>query len=278
MATQADASWVKDDNRRMLHVVYRVGDMDATIEYYKKHFGMQLLRYRDITEDKYSNAFLGYGPETTNFAVELTYNYGVNSYDLGTGFGHFGIYCDDVAAVCEKIKAEGGKVTREAGPVKGGTSVIAFVEDPTGYKWELIQKPEAKEKLCQVMLRVGNLDRSVEFYEKVLGMQCLRKRRNEDYKYTLAFMGYGPEDANTVVELTENDGVDSYTPGDAYAQIAVGTDDVYKTADAIKAAGYEVTREPGPVPGIGTKIVACRDPDGWKVVFVDNKDFLAELE
>ncbi|KAH1251711.1 hypothetical protein AAZX31_05G213600 [Glycine max] len=270
--------WVKQDKRRMLHVVYRVGDLDRTIKFYTECLGMKLLRKRDIPEEKYTNAFLGYGPEDSHFVIELTYNYGVDKYDIGTGFGHFGIAVDDVAKAVELIRAKGGKITREPGPVKGGRSVIAFIEDPDGYKFELIERGPTPEPLCQVMLRVGDLNRSIEFYEKAFGMELLRTRDNPEYKYTIAMLGYGPEDKSTVLELTYNYGVTEYDKGNAYAQIAVGTDDVYKTAEAIKLAGGKITREPGALPGINTKITACLDPDGWKSVFVDNVDFLKELE
>ncbi|XP_002960285.2 lactoylglutathione lyase GLX1 [Selaginella moellendorffii] len=270
--------WAQKDNRRMLHVVYRVGDLDKTIKFYTECLGMKLLRKRDIPEERYTNAFLGYGPEDSHFVVELTYNYGVDKYDIGTGFGHFGIAVEDVYKTVDLVKAKGGKVSREAGPVKGGSTVIAFVDDPDGYKFELIQRPATPEPLCQVMLRVGDLDRSISFYEKALGMKLLRKRDNPEYKYTLAMMGYAEEDKTTVMELTYNYGVTEYTKGNAYAQIAIGTDDVYKTAEAVKVSGGKITRQPGPLPGISTKITACLDPDGWKTVFVDNKDFLKELE
>lgn len=271
-------AFAASDKRRMLHVVYRVGDLDKTIQFYTECLGMKLLRRRDVPEEKYTNAFLGYGPEDTNFVVELTYNYGVDKYDIGKGFGHFGIAVEDVAKTVELVRAKSGKVTREPGPVKGGKSVIAFVEDPEGYKWEIIQRPPTREPLCQVMLRVGDMDRSIAFYERAYGMKLQRKRDNPEYKYTIAMMGYGPEEQNAVVELTYNYGVDSYELGNAYGQIAIGTDDVYKTAEAVRQAGGKITREPGPIPGINTKIVACLDPDGWKTVFVDNKDFLKELE
>ncbi|KAI3435000.1 hypothetical protein D9Q98_003052 [Chlorella vulgaris] len=279
MAAAATSDWAKQDERRMLHAVYRVGDMDASIKFYKDCLGMKLLRFRDIPDEKYSNAFVGYGPETTNFAMELTYNYGKDSYDIGEGFGHFGIAAPDVAKLVESVKAKGGKVSREAGPVKGGKTVIAFVDDPTGYKFELIQREgEITEPLAQVMLRVGDLDRSIKFYTEVMGMQLIRTRDNPENKYTLAFLGYGPEESNTVFELTYNYGKDSYSKGDAYAQVAISTNDVYKTGDQVKAAGGNVLRDPGPVPGIGTKILAITDPDGYKIVFVDNEDFLKELE
>ncbi|KAK9208563.1 hypothetical protein WN944_000921 [Citrus x changshan-huyou] len=303
-AHESALEWVKKDKRRMLHVVYRVGDLDRTIKFYTECLGMKLLRKRDIPEEKYTNAFLGYGPEDSHFVIELTYSklsdwrftfvtpllnseatefemnlyYGVDKYDIGTGFGHFGIAVDDVAKTVELIKAKGGKVTREPGPVKGGNTVIAFIEDPDGYKFELLERGPTPEPLCQVMLRVGDLDRSINFYEKAFGMELLRKRDNPEYKYTIAMMGYGPEDKNVVLELTYNYGVTDYDKGNAYAQIAIGTDDVYKTAEAIKLFGGKVTREPGPLPGINTKITACLDPDGWKTVFVDNVDFLKELE
>ncbi|PIA64818.1 hypothetical protein AQUCO_00100348v1 [Aquilegia coerulea] len=260
--------WVKKDNRRMLHVVYRVGDLDKTIKFYTECLGMKLLRKRDIPEERYTNAFLGYGPEDSHFVVELTYNYGVDKYDIGAGFGHFGIAVEDVAKTVDLVKAKGGKVTREPGPVKGGNTVIAFVEDPDGYKFELLERGPTPEPLCQVMLRVGDLDRAIKFYEKAFGMELLRKRDNPEYKYTIAMMGYGPEDKNVVLELTYNYGVTEYDKGNAYAQIAIGTDDVYKTAEAIKLYGGQITREPGPLPGISTKITACLDPDGWKSVWL----------
>ncbi|XP_068656613.1 lactoylglutathione lyase [Aristolochia californica] len=286
MATGTEAEnvleWAQKDKRRMLHAVYRVGDLDRTIKFYTEGFGMKLLRKRDIPEEKYSNAFLGFGPEETNFVVELTYNYGVDKYDIGTGFGHFAIASEDIYKLVENIRAKGGKVTREPGPVKGGTTVIAFVEDPDGYLFELIQRGPTPEPLCQVMLRVGDLDRSIKFYEKACGMKLLRKKDVPEYKYTIAMLGYAPEQETTVVELTYNYGVTEYTKGNAYAQIAIGTEDVYKSAEAVNLVtqelGGKITRQPGPIPGINTKITSFLDPDGWKVVLVDNADFLKEFE
>ncbi|CAA2959005.1 probable lactoylglutathione lyase, chloroplastic [Olea europaea subsp. europaea] len=211
--------WTKRDNRRMLHAVYRVGNLDKTIRFYTECLGMKLLRRRDIPEEKYSNAFLGYGPEDSNFTVELTYNYGVDKYDIGTGFGHFGIAVENVAKTVELIKTKGGKVTREPGPVKGGSTVIAFVEDPDGYKFELIERGPTREPLCQVMLRVRDLDRAIDFYKKGFGMELLRKRDNPEYGYTVAIMGYGPEDKNTVLELTYNYGIREYDKGNGYIQV-----------------------------------------------------------
>lgn len=202
----------------------------------------------------------------------LTYNYGREDYDIGTGFGHFGLAVHDVYKTVDEVKGKGGVVSRDAGPVKGGKTNIAFVKDPTGYSWELIErKGEITEPIAQVMLRVGDLDRSIKFYTEALGMKLLRTRDNPEYKYTLAFLGYGDEQNNTVFELTYNYGKDSsnYTKGDAYAQVAISTKDVFKTAEQIKAAGGTITRDPGPVPGIGTKIGTCKgDIGGVKCVTV----------
>lgn len=125
---------------RILHTMLRVGDLQRSIDFYTRVLGMQLLRKSDNPEYKYTLAFVGYGPESEHAVLELTYNWGVDHYDLGAAFGHVAIEVDDAYAACERIKAAGGKVSREAGPVKGGTTIIAFVEDPDGYKIELIQK------------------------------------------------------------------------------------------------------------------------------------------
>nr|QIC53432.1 glyoxalase [Hemerocallis fulva]UZT75472.1 glyoxalase [Hemerocallis sp. DN-2022a] len=282
VASENALEWVQKDKRRFLHAVYRVGNLERTIKFYTECLGMTLLRQRDIPEEKYSNAFLGFGPEDSHFVVELTYNYGVDKYDIGTGFGHFAIATEDVYKLVENVRSKGGKVTREPGPVKGGTSIIAFIQDPDGYIFELIQRGPTPEPLCQVMLRVGDLDRSIKFYEKACGMRLLRKIDNPAYKYTLAMIGYDDEYKSTVLELTYNYGVTEYTKGNAYAQIAIGTEDVYKSAEAVdlvtKEHGGKITRQPGPIPGINTKITSFLDPDGWKTVLVDNADFLKELQ
>ena len=128
---------------RLLHTMLRVGDMQRSVDFYTKTMGMNLLRTTDRPEQKYSLAFVGYGPESEQAVIELTYNYGVDRYDLGGGYGHIAVEVPDAGAACARIRAAGGKVTREAGPVKGGTTVIAFVEDPDGYKIELIEHKSA---------------------------------------------------------------------------------------------------------------------------------------
>jgi lactoylglutathione lyase len=118
----------------------RVGNLQRSIDFYTQVLGMQLLRTRDNPEYKYTLAFVGYGNNPEHAELELTYNYGVDSYELGTAYGHIALGVPDVAAACTRIKANGGNVTREPGPVKGGTTVIAFVTDPDGYKIELIER------------------------------------------------------------------------------------------------------------------------------------------
>ena len=118
----------------------RVGNLDRSIEFYTKVLGMQLLRRKDYPDGKFTLAFIGYGPESEQAAIELTYNWDTDAYDLGNGFGHIALAVDDAAEACDAIRKRGGKVVREAGPMKGGTTVIAFVEDPDGYRIELIQK------------------------------------------------------------------------------------------------------------------------------------------
>jgi lactoylglutathione lyase len=125
---------------RILHTMLRVGDLGRSIAFYRDVLGMRLLRTTDRPEQKYTLAFVGYGDEAAGAVLELTYNYGVDHYDLGGGYGHVAIEVDDAAATCAAVKAKGGTVTREAGPVKGGTTVIAFVQDPDGYKIELIER------------------------------------------------------------------------------------------------------------------------------------------
>jgi lactoylglutathione lyase len=125
---------------RFLHTMLRVGDLQRSVDFYTKGFGMKEIRRDDVPDGKYTLAFVGYGGEESNTVIELTYNYGTKEYDLGTAFGHLAIGVPDVAATVEKLRSFGAKVTREPGPVKFGTTIIAFVEDPDGYKIELVQR------------------------------------------------------------------------------------------------------------------------------------------
>ena len=124
---------------RILHTMLRVGELQRAVDFYTKVLGMKLLRTTDRPDQKYSLAFVGYDGEDRASVLELTYNYGVDKYDLGAGFGHIALEFSDVAKACDAVRAKGGTVTRPAGPVKGGSTVIAFVQDPDGYKIEFIE-------------------------------------------------------------------------------------------------------------------------------------------
>ena len=126
---------------RMLHTMIRVGDLKKSIAFYTEILGMKLLRQKDYPDGKFTLAFVGYGDEADHAVLELTHNWDTPSYELGNGFGHIAVAVPDARKACEAVKAKGGKVTREAGPMKHGTTVIAFVEDPDGYKIEFIERP-----------------------------------------------------------------------------------------------------------------------------------------
>ena len=125
---------------RILHTMIRSGNLERSIAFYTEIMGMKLLRQKDYPKGEFTNAFLGYGDESEQAALELTYNWGVESYDMGTGFGHIALEVDDVYQATAQIKAKGGKIIRDAGPMNAGTRIIAFVEDPDGYQIELIGK------------------------------------------------------------------------------------------------------------------------------------------
>ncbi|HBO25128.1 MULTISPECIES: lactoylglutathione lyase [unclassified Providencia] len=132
---------------RLLHTMLRVTNMQRSLDFYTKVLGMRLLRTSENEEYKYSLAFVGYSDESEGAVIELTYNWGVDSYDMGNAYGHIALGVDDVAQTCDNIRKAGGNVTREAGPVKGGTTIIAFVEDPDNYKIELIENKSASKGL-----------------------------------------------------------------------------------------------------------------------------------
>ncbi len=127
---------------RILHTMLRVGDLQRSIDFYTKVLGMKLLRTSDNPEYKYTLAFVGYGNNPDHAELELTYNYGETKYEMGTAYGHIAISADDIYATCESVRANGGNITREPGPVKGGSTVIAFITDPDGYKVELIERKD----------------------------------------------------------------------------------------------------------------------------------------
>jgi len=128
---------------RIMHTMLRVGDLDRALDFYTKVLGMRVLRRKDYPGGRFTNVFVGYGDEAKEAVIELTHNWDTKSYDPGTGYGHVAIEVDDAYKACEDVRKRGGKVAREAGPMKHGTTVIAFVEDPDGYKIEFIQRKAA---------------------------------------------------------------------------------------------------------------------------------------
>ncbi|XP_024161255.1 lactoylglutathione lyase GLX1 [Rosa chinensis] len=278
--------WVQKDDRRFLRANIRVGDINRTIKFYTEFFGMKVLRRKDFPEVNISNAVIGFGSEETQFVLGLSQHHSaVDKLELGTAFSHFGITTQDIYTMVEKIRAAGGVITREPGPVApGGTTIYAFVNDPDGYSFELILRPPSPEPLNHMCLNVVDIDRSIDFYEKALGMNLLvPKYDNTQEQYTVAMVGYGSNyTQTTVIELKYNFNVTEYTKGNGYAQVAIGTDDVYKSAAAVEQAiqelGGKIIRPPGPLPIIGTKITAFLDSDGFETVLVDNEDYLNYLK
>lgn len=128
---------------RILHTMLRVGDLDRSIDFYTSVLGMKVLRRKDYPDGRFTLAFVGYGDESEEAVLELTHNWDTKAYEIGTGYGHVALEVDDAYKACTEVKQRGGRVTREAGPMKHGTTVIAFVEDPDGYKIEFIQKKAA---------------------------------------------------------------------------------------------------------------------------------------
>ncbi|MDK9723559.1 MAG: lactoylglutathione lyase [Sterolibacteriaceae bacterium MAG5] len=128
---------------RILHTMLRVGDLERSLAFYTEILGMRLLRRNDYPEGKFTLAFVGYQDEKDGAVIELTYNWGIENYEIGTAYGHIALEVEDAYAACDEIRKRGGNVVREAGPMKGGTTVIAFVQDPDGYKVELIQRKAA---------------------------------------------------------------------------------------------------------------------------------------
>ena len=125
---------------RILHTMLRVGDLDRSVAFYTEVLGMKELRRKEYPEGRFTNVFVGYQPESEGAVLELTYNWDQSRYDLGDGYGHVALAVDDVYAACERIRDRGGRITREPGPMKHGTTILAFVEDPDGYKIELLER------------------------------------------------------------------------------------------------------------------------------------------
>ena len=152
---------------RLLHTMIRVGDLEKSLDFYTNILGMKLLRRKDYEAGRFTLCFVGYGEEKDTAVIELTHNWDTSKYDLGTGYGHIAIGCQDIYALCNEIKKAGGKVTREPGPMKHGTTVIAFVEDPDGYKIELIERLEKNENIYFLEYEIDDEAISLEYYERL---------------------------------------------------------------------------------------------------------------
>ncbi|XP_050369816.1 lactoylglutathione lyase GLX1-like [Argentina anserina] len=282
--------WVQNDDRRFLRANIRVGDLDRTIKFYTEFLGMKILSRKEFPEANFSTAVIGFGSEDTQFILGLTqyrmFDTAVGKLELGTAFSHFGITTQDIYTMVEKIRAAGGVITREPGPVTpGGTTIYAFVNDPDGYSFELLLRPPTPEPLNHMCLNVVDIDRSIDFYERALGMKLLLPTfNNTEEQYTVAMVGYGTNYTQTVViELKYNFNVTEYTKGNGYAQVAIGTDDVYKSSAAavkqvVQELGGKIIRPPGPIPFLGSKITAFLDSDGFETVLVDNDDYAKYLK
>ncbi|XP_050371724.1 lactoylglutathione lyase GLX1-like [Argentina anserina] len=273
--------WAQKDNRRFLRANIRVGDLDRTIKFYTEFFGMKVLSREDFPEEKKSTAVVAYGPEETHFVLGLTHHHdAVEKLDIGTAFNHFGLATQDVYGTVERIRAAAGVITREPGPIaEGGRTIFAFVNDPDGYSFELILRPPTPEPLCQICVNVTDIDRSIEFYQKALGMNLLLQKYDApQFQYTIAMVGYGSDfTKTTIIELKYNYNVIEYTKGNGYAMLAIGTDDVYKSGEAVelvnKKLGGEIIRPPAVNPKTNTKITCFLDSDGFETVLVDNQDY-----
>ncbi|KAL6196303.1 hypothetical protein ACLB2K_031918 [Fragaria x ananassa] len=223
------------------------------VRFYTEFFGMRVLSREEFPEANFSNAVIGFESEETQFVLGLTQHHSaVDKLELGTAFSHFGITTQvkpPQASRFMKLHLAGGVITREPGPVApGGTTIYAFVNDPDGYSLELLLRPPTPEPLNHMCLNVVDIDRSIDFYEKALGMNLLVPKYNN----------------------TEE-------------QVAIGTDDAYKSAavvveQVIQELGGKIIRPPGPIPVIGTKITAFLDSDGFETVLVDNEDYLQYLK
>jgi len=204
--------------------VYKVADQKGHVAYLQQYLGLKTIGEKKSNND----VFLGYHDLHSSLISIVQAKETEKPLNLGAGYGHIAILSPDIYNQCAQIKADGGKVTREPGPVLGGKTEIAFIEAPEGFKYELI-KHDDKSYTCPIlhlMLRVGNLDRSKIFYQE-LGMSFLRSSNNEKYKYTLEFVGFGPETQNTVIEFTYNWGVESYQLGNSYSHLIIIHNDIH---------------------------------------------------
>ncbi|OMO83498.1 hypothetical protein CCACVL1_11378 [Corchorus capsularis] len=264
--------WVQQDNRRFLNAVLRVSDLNRTIEFYTESLGMKVLRRREFPEKDYFGAVLGFGPENSQFVLHLKQIHQGEKLEIGTAYGHFGIATEDAYKKVEEIRARGGVIRREPGTLPGLSQIFAFVEDPDGYSIEILERPPTPAPINHIMLQVVVLDRAIQFYQKALGMQLILRFDNPAEQYTIAILGYGTNFTQiTSVELQYNYNVTKYTKGNGYIQVAISTDDVFKSVDAVKSVIQELGGKIARAPNQITKTASILDPDGHKTVLVENR-------
>ncbi|KGN56115.1 lactoylglutathione lyase [Cucumis sativus] len=268
--------WVKKDHRHFLRAVIHVSDLDRSIRFYTKGFGMKVLKRRNFPDRQYRDALVGFGPENTHFLLELRQRHDSNNVFIGTEFGHFGIATQDVYKSVEKARANGALVIQK--PQKINQTMFAFVQDHDGYKFKLIQSKCLADPLVQVMFHVQDLNRSINFYTKALGMKLFEKKNNSTGQIVSGTLGYGiNQSKTTVLQLEKRKNIPRDDGRDGYSMVYIGTDNVNKSADAaklvMKELGGSVIIEPILLSNINVKLTGFFDPDNWITIMVDNKDY-----
>lgn len=273
-------TWAASDTRRMLHPVMVVKDIKAAQQFYADVLGMKALRYRSFPDGS-ANGFSGYQAEDKGVAFELVQKAGDEPIDIGSGFRHFSVAVPSIEGALQRAMNDGYEIVEgvdfEAGEV--------YIRDPSGYLWEILPAMGEAESVREINVVVSDLAASVKFYTEALGMTVMRTESTQGATgYKRASVAWGSKGADTEMVMTQPNTPEAapkllVEPGtNSYKQLAVATQDVYKATEAVRALGGAVVREPGPVPGIGTKVSKVADPDGWVVALVDVEDFLKELQ
>lgn len=268
--------WVKKDHHRFLRAVIYVSNLDRSVRFYTQSFGMKLLKRRNFPDRQYKDALIGFGPQNTHFLLELRHRHDSNDVFIGTEFGHFGIATQDVYKSVEKARANGALVIHK--PQKVNQTIVAFVQDRDGYKFKLIQRTSLTDPLVQIMLHVQDLNPSLNFYTKALGMKLFERQNNSTGQIVSGTLGYGiNQSKTTVLQLEKRKNIPRDDGRDGYSMVYIGTDNVNKSAEAaklvMKELGGNIVIEPVLLSNINVKLTGFSDPDNWITIMVDNKDY-----
>ncbi|XP_038903299.1 lactoylglutathione lyase-like [Benincasa hispida] len=268
--------WLKKDHRGLPRAVIHVSDLDRSIRFYMQGFGMKLLKRRNFPDRQYRDALIGFGPQNTHFLLELRQRYDSNDVFIGTEFGHFGIATQDIYKTVEKARANGALVIHK--PQKVNQTIFAFVEDHDGYKFKLIQRTTSSDPLVEIMLHVQDLNTSLNFYTKALGMKLFERQNNSTGQIVLGTLGYGVNPSKTtILQLEKRKNIPRDDGRDGYSMVYIGTDNVNKSAEAaklvMKELGGNLIIEPVLFSNINVKLTGFTDPDNWITNMVDNKDY-----